>query len=147
MIISYLLSLPSGLSRGVKALELARRYRGATLPLLMNFKRPYSLSRSAQFSSSLFDVLIANSRMPFYFAIGWRQFWHYKKEQNLSMFKNWLEHSRKLQSEDWGDWRNSFVNCQAPEKAIGNHELQIALKKRRSELLKRDIVFCSSLYL
>ena len=94
MIISYLLSLPSGLSRGVKALELARRYRGATLPLLMNFKRPYSLSRSAQFSSSLFDVLIANSRMPFYFAIGCRQFWHCTKEQNLSMFKIWLEHSR-----------------------------------------------------
>ena len=112
MIISYLLSLPSGLSRGVKALELARRYRGATLPLLMNFKRPYSLSRSAQFSSSLFDVLIANSRMPFYFAIGWRQFWHYKKEQNLSMFKIWLKHSRgnyNQKIEETGGTRSSTV--------------------------------------
>jgi hypothetical protein len=88
MIILYSLSLTSGLSRGVKALELARSYRGATLRLLMNFKRPYSLSRSAWFSSSLFDVLIANSQMPYYFAIGWRQFSHGAKEQSLSMFKN-----------------------------------------------------------
>jgi ATP-dependent RNA helicase DOB1 len=34
----------------------------------------------------------------------------------------------------------------AAAKAIGNHELQAKFEKG-SELIKRDIVFCSSLYL
>jgi ATP-dependent RNA helicase DOB1 len=36
--------------------------------------------------------------------------------------------------------------CAVATKAIGNHELQVKFEKG-SELIKRDIVFCASLYL
>ena len=134
----------------MKALELAGRRKGTTLDFMRNYKRPYSMSScNTTCLMSCFNSSICNSPLIFFSCV---------QINRMEAVFAWCKGAKFIEVQKLTDTFEGTTirtlrrleelirQLASAAKAIGNHELQHKFE-RGSELLKRDIVFCSSLYL